>query len=55
MSGYSAVVKMTDEVRTGTKSSFEKDIFINVIIELEEMIKKTDESKNAEQSTTKET
>ena len=29
MSGYSAVVKMTDEVRTGTKSSFEKDIFIN--------------------------
>ena len=29
MSGYSAVVKMIDEVRTGTKSSFEKDIFIN--------------------------
>ena len=29
MSGYSAVVKMIDEVRTGTKSSFEKDAFIN--------------------------
>ena len=28
MSGYSAVVKMIDEVKTGAKSSFEREAFV---------------------------